>query len=92
MDGDSKLFRLTVHVFKRQTAPDKTIDVCGLKRGKQSEEEHFLKEAADMAAEEPITLDQFDSKSGGLANVLPRAPRRLLLPRHHGHIRLRLLR
>jgi FtsP/CotA-like multicopper oxidase with cupredoxin domain len=29
MDGDIKVFRLTAHVFKRQIAPDKTIDVWG---------------------------------------------------------------
>ena len=29
MDGDVKVFRLTAHVFKRQIAPDKTIDVWG---------------------------------------------------------------
>jgi FtsP/CotA-like multicopper oxidase with cupredoxin domain len=29
MDGDTKVFRLTAHVFKRQIAPDKTIDVWG---------------------------------------------------------------
>ena len=29
MDGDVKVFRLTAHVFKRQIAPNKTIDVWG---------------------------------------------------------------
>lgn len=29
MEGDVKVFRLTAHVFKRQIAPDKTIDVWG---------------------------------------------------------------
>jgi FtsP/CotA-like multicopper oxidase with cupredoxin domain len=29
MDGDIKVFRLTAHVFKRQIAPNKTIDVWG---------------------------------------------------------------
>jgi FtsP/CotA-like multicopper oxidase with cupredoxin domain len=29
MDGDTKVFRLTAHVFKRQIAPNKTIDVWG---------------------------------------------------------------
>lgn len=29
MDGDVKVFRLTAHVFKRQIAPQKTIDVWG---------------------------------------------------------------
>ncbi len=29
LDGDTKVFRLTAHVFKRQIAPDKTIDVWG---------------------------------------------------------------
>ena len=29
MDGDVKVFRLTAHVFKRQIAPHKTIDVWG---------------------------------------------------------------
>jgi FtsP/CotA-like multicopper oxidase with cupredoxin domain len=29
MDGDIKVFRLTAHVFKRQVAPQKTIDVWG---------------------------------------------------------------
>jgi FtsP/CotA-like multicopper oxidase with cupredoxin domain len=29
MDGDVKVFRLTAHVFKRQIAPDKTIDMWG---------------------------------------------------------------
>ena len=29
MDGDVKVFRLTAHVFKREIAPDKTIDVWG---------------------------------------------------------------
>jgi FtsP/CotA-like multicopper oxidase with cupredoxin domain len=29
LDGDVKVFRLTAHVFKRQIAPDKTIDVWG---------------------------------------------------------------
>ncbi len=29
MDGDIKAFRLTAHVFKRQIAPNKTIDVWG---------------------------------------------------------------
>jgi FtsP/CotA-like multicopper oxidase with cupredoxin domain len=29
MDGDTKVFRLTAHVFKQQIAPDKTIDVWG---------------------------------------------------------------
>ena len=29
MDGDVKVFRLTAHVFKRQVAPNKTIDVWG---------------------------------------------------------------
>ena len=29
MDGDTKVFRLTAHVFKRQIAPQKTIDVWG---------------------------------------------------------------
>ena len=29
MDGGVKVFRLTAHVFKRQIAPDKTIDVWG---------------------------------------------------------------
>jgi FtsP/CotA-like multicopper oxidase with cupredoxin domain len=29
MDGDTKVYRLTAHVFKRQIAPDKTIDVWG---------------------------------------------------------------
>ncbi len=29
MDGDVKVFRLTAHVFKRQIAPSKTIDVWG---------------------------------------------------------------
>ena len=29
MDGDIKVFRLTAHVFKRQIAPDKTVDVWG---------------------------------------------------------------
>jgi manganese oxidase len=29
MDGDTKVFRLTAHAFKRQIAPDKTIDVWG---------------------------------------------------------------
>jgi len=29
MDGDIKVFHLTAHVFKRQIAPDKTIDVWG---------------------------------------------------------------
>ncbi len=29
MDGDVKVYRLTAHVFKRQIAPDKTIDVWG---------------------------------------------------------------
>lgn len=29
MDDDTKVFRLTAHVFKRQIAPDKTIDVWG---------------------------------------------------------------
>ena len=29
MDGDIKVFRLTAHVFKRQIAPEKTIDVWG---------------------------------------------------------------
>ncbi len=29
MDGDTKVFRLTAHVFKQGIAPDKTIDVWG---------------------------------------------------------------
>ncbi len=29
MNGDRKVYRLTAHVFKRQIAPDKTIDVWG---------------------------------------------------------------
>jgi FtsP/CotA-like multicopper oxidase with cupredoxin domain len=29
MDGDVKVFGLTAHVFKREIAPDKTIDVWG---------------------------------------------------------------
>ena len=29
MDGDTKVFRLTAHVFKQQIAPQKTIDVWG---------------------------------------------------------------
>ena len=29
MEGDVKVFRLTAHVFQRQIAPDKTIDVWG---------------------------------------------------------------
>ena len=29
MDGDTKVFRLTAHVFRRQVAPNKTIDVWG---------------------------------------------------------------
>ena len=29
LDGDTKVFRLTAHVFKRQIAPNKTIDVWG---------------------------------------------------------------
>ena len=29
MDGDTKVFRLTAHVFRRQIAPNKTIDVWG---------------------------------------------------------------
>ncbi len=29
MEGEVKVFRLTAHVFKRQIAPDKTIDVWG---------------------------------------------------------------
>jgi FtsP/CotA-like multicopper oxidase with cupredoxin domain len=29
MDGEIKVFRLTAHVFKREIAPDKTIDVWG---------------------------------------------------------------
>lgn len=29
MDGDTKVFRLTAHVFKREIAPNKTIDVWG---------------------------------------------------------------
>ena len=29
MEGDTKVFRLTAHVFKRQIAPNKTIDVWG---------------------------------------------------------------
>lgn len=29
LDGDVKVYRLTAHVFKRQIAPDKTIDVWG---------------------------------------------------------------
>ncbi len=29
MDGDTKVFRLTAHVFRRQIAPNKTIDLWG---------------------------------------------------------------
>ena len=29
LDGDTKVFRLTAHVFQQQIAPDKTIDVWG---------------------------------------------------------------
>ena len=29
MDGDTKVFRLTAHVFRREIAPNKTIDVWG---------------------------------------------------------------